>query len=96
MSLIISSRNTNKSTQNLSADGSYAVPNGTVIDCIKLLPSADMAAVKVGTTPGGEEILPAQPLTGGQASLIGTLITSGTTIYFTGITAGVQVTFFKK
>jgi hypothetical protein len=96
MSLIISSRNSNKSVQNLNADGSYVVPNGTVIDTIRLLSSADMAAVKIGITPGGEEILSAQPLTSGQVSLIGTLITSGTTVYFTGITAPMQVTFFKK
>jgi hypothetical protein len=96
MSLIIGSRRNNKSAINLDADGTYQVPNGTVIDTIKLVPGADMAAVKIGTTAGGEQILPEQPLTNGVTSLIGTLIDGGTTIYFTGITAAMAVTFFKK
>lgn len=96
MSLIISARRNNKSAININADGTYEVPAGTIIDCIKLVPGADMAAVKIGTTAGGEEILPEQPLTSGETSLIGTLIDGGTTIYFTGITAAMAVTFFKK
>jgi hypothetical protein len=96
MSLIISARRNNKSAVSLNADGTYEVPNGTVIDCIKLVPSAGISALKIGTSAGGEEILPEQPLNGGETSLIGTLINGGTTIYFTGITASIAVTFFKK
>lgn len=96
MSLIISSRRSNKSTLNLSGDGSYAIPEGTVIDLIQLVPSADLPAVKIGTTPGGEEILPEQALTGGEPSFIGTLLGGGTTIFFNGITAPTAITIFRK
>jgi hypothetical protein len=96
MSLIISSRRSNKSSLNLSKDGSYAIPEGTVIDLIKLVPSVNMAAVKIGTTPGGEEILPAQALTGGDTSFVATLLDGGTTIYFSGITAAMAITLFRK
>lgn len=96
MSLIISSRRSNKSSLNLSADGSYTIPLGTVIDLIQLVPSADMPAVKIGTTPGGEEILPEQALTGGVPSLIATVLSGGTTIYFSGITAPTAITIFRK
>jgi hypothetical protein len=96
MSLIISSRVSNKSITSLTGDGSFTVPAGTVIDCIKLSPSASMAAVQIGTTPGGDEVFPAEPLTGGVDSLIGTLLNGGTVVYFTGVTASMQVTFFKK
>ena len=96
MSLIISARRQSKTNTSLSADGTYTVPNGTIIDCIQFTPSIDMPAVKIGLTFGGEEILPSAALTAGQSSLIGTLLLPGTVVYFAGITAAAQIIFFRK
>lgn len=96
MSFIIPSRRGSKITTSLSGDGSYPVPNGTLVDTIELLPSANMVGVQIGTTPGGEEIMPATDLLGGETSLIGSLIKGPATLYFTNVTAAMQIFLYKK
>ncbi len=96
MSLLIPSRGGTRITTNLSGDGSYTVPNGVVVDLIELKPTVNLASVQIGTTPGGDEIMSATPVTVAGPNLIGTLIKGPATIYFTGITAGTQIIFYRK
>lgn len=96
MALLIPSRGATKITTNLTGDGSYPIPNGVVVDVIELKPTADLAAVEIGTTPGGDEIMSATPVTVADSNLLGTLLKGPVTIYFTGITAPTQIIFYRK
>lgn len=96
MALLIPSRPGTRITQNFAGDGNYTIPNGVVVDLIELRPTADLAAVQIGTTPGGSEITPATPATAAGPNMFGTLIKGPQTIYFTGITAPTQIIFYRK
>jgi hypothetical protein len=96
MALLIPSRAATKITQNFAGDGTYTIPNGVVVDLIELKPTADLAAVEIGTTPGGDEIMTATPVTAAGPNLLGTLLKGPVTLYFTGITAATQIIFYRK
>jgi hypothetical protein len=96
MGFIIPSRPGTKITLNLAADGSYTIPTNLVIDLIEVKPTANLAAVTIGTTPGGEEISPAVPASVAGPNLTGTLLKGPVTIYFGGITALTQIIFYRK
>lgn len=96
MGLIIGSRPATKITANLTADGGFPIPFGVVVDLIEVKPTANLAAVTIGTTPGGEEISPATPMSVAAPNLTGTLLKGPVTIYFGGITAPAQIIFYRK
>jgi len=96
MSLLIPSRGTTKFTQSLLVDGSVTIPNGAVVDLIEVKPTADLGAVTIGTTPGGDEISPATPMSAAGPNLTGTLLKGPITVYFGGITAPTQIVFYRK
>lgn len=98
MGLLISSRPSTKITQSLTGDGSFPIPNGVLVDLIELRPTANLVGVKIGTTPGGEEIMPAANLVGGVTSVIGTLLkgNGSLTVYFTGITAATSIIYYRR
>lgn len=96
MPYIHNTRASTKISQQFIADGEYTIPNGILVDVIELRPAANMVAVSIGITPAGEEILPATALVAYKFSEIGTLIKGPTTLYFSGITAPLQIIFYRR
>jgi hypothetical protein len=79
------------------ADGSYIIKAGYLLEVIVIIPSGDIT-LKIGTTPGGEEIQPAEFLAANQpfVTTINTYAVNDKTIYFTGITADTVMKMYKR
>jgi hypothetical protein len=75
-------------------DATYALGANTVLDYMIVFPGSN-ATLKIGTTLGGEEVLPEQDVL-----TTGTLISprrysiGGETLYLTGLPAGSRITYF--
>ena len=83
---------------NLTADGSYVLPQGNFLTEIIVIPAADIV-LKIGTSPGAEDILPATPIAANEEYPLSTLVSAikaDKTIYFSGLTAATQINIYKK
>lgn len=74
---------------NLTGNDTYVVSANTLVEDMVGLPTSDLAALKIGTTPGGEEIVVSQPVTSakGVVLAINFYAIGATTFYITGITS---------
>jgi|GEM_PF-4739127 len=93
--LDVSSAGNDKLT--MTEDDSYSLTNGYLSDKVMLRPSDDVT-MRVGLTPGGEEIMLETDLTANQWKVISMdIVASGADveIFFTGVTADVEIIIFK-
>jgi|CXWL01.1.fsa_nt_gi hypothetical protein len=82
----------------LAADGSYIIPAGDTILGCRIDPAANLAAFKIGTTNGGEEIIAAMAITSAAGESIQPLniyAKVATTVYFGGITSLTEIRLYK-
>jgi hypothetical protein len=86
-------------TVNLVADDTPVVFDPNVLyEYLVIQPSSDLAGFKLGTTSGGEEILPAVPITAAAGMVIplSKFFLGSTTIYFGGCPVNVTVKIYKR
>lgn len=78
-------------------NGSYEVLAGHLLESVVLLPGSD-AAISIGTTLGGSELMPAIDITAADGHLVtlNLFARSGRVVYFTGVPAGSTIVFFTK
>lgn len=81
----------------LSTDGQFAMPSGLIITGIVVDCATDFN-LSIGTTPGGNDIINALPITGGTQELItmGIYAKADKTIYISGITASTDFIILKN
>lgn len=87
-----------KDTLTLSADGTYTLADGNMIDLITSKPVTTQTQ-KYGTTLAGDEIMLEQELTANVMRAISIVIVADgadVTLYFTGITANTVFTIYKR
>lgn len=85
-------------TTTISANGSYTIPAGRLLDKIVVIPTADVT-FSIGTSPGGQNIQPPLLYTGGNAEvLVLALYANGADriIYFTGINSNTTLKFYTR
>jgi hypothetical protein len=71
-----------------SVDGFKLIDAGTLVQHISIIPSGELASLKIGTTNGGEEISTDQAYSASVIDIpVGQTFSAATTIYFTGITS---------
>lgn len=80
----------------INADDSYNLPAG-LLAYISVTNAAGLAALNIGTTPGGTEYADGEPVAAGVPETfgIGEKFAAGATIYFTGITSATTISFYK-
>lgn len=80
----------------LNADGPYNAPADKLLVAIVLDPNADLAALKIGTSLGGEEIFPADAVAAATGKTIGVVQYNlvNTPIYFGGVTSPTTIRFY--
>jgi hypothetical protein len=85
----------NRDEFSLSADGTRSVPSDRILTKILVLPTVNLAAFKIGTTAGGEELMTTAPVPSSDWTIVDVskYFPSGGTIYFTGITTITQIKF---
>lgn len=89
-----SSSGTSGDVVEFAGDGTYDIPAMTRLDYFIVIPSA-ACTLKVGTTLGGEEVLPEVALSEeGDSINVGRFWASGATLYLTGLPAGSTVIFY--
>lgn len=81
----------------LNADGNYVLPLGNLMDKIIITPAGD-SNIKVGTSDGGEEIMPVDDIAAGEDRVIScdVIARADKTIYFTGITSATTILIFRR
>lgn len=82
----------------LTGDGTRDAVSGSFLKRILIKPSSSLAALKVGTTVGGDEILPEMEVSSGAwfNITVERFIDSSTIIYFTGITSSSDIRFYYE
>lgn len=82
----------------LTTDGTYVLPAGNIIDLIIITPTVDSPVLKVGTTVGGEEIMPSNSILATVDYPLSEIIIARTdkTIYFSGITASTAILIYRR
>lgn len=80
-------------TRTFEADGTYTAPSGSWLLGIAVSPDITLNAFKVGTTPGGNNIIFDQIVNGEQYSTFNQSYFSpiSTTFYFGGISASTEI-----
>lgn len=70
----------------------------TLYEHLVILPTSDLVGFKLGTTSGGEEILPAVPITAvdGMVIPLAKYFLSTTNIYFGGVSSNTTVKIYKR
>lgn len=83
-------------TFNLAADGNHAVAAG-LLGFISVKNAAGLAALNIGTTPGGSELVNGEAITAGEEMTfsIGQYNAAGITLYITGITSNTTFNLYK-
>jgi hypothetical protein len=83
-------------TTNLAVDGNFVVPAG-LLAYIRIINAAGLAALNIGTTPGGTQLLNGQNIVAGVASVfnIGEHLQAATTLYITGVTSATTIDVIK-
>jgi hypothetical protein len=77
-------------------DGTYAIPAGSVLESVVILPGTN-TSVKIGSTAGGEDVMPETAVTTeGYMVVLNLFSRTGRTLYFTGLNAGSTIVFFQK
>lgn len=81
----------------LTANGSYTIPAGMIVEKIILTPAAT-ATLKIGTTNGGEEIMIADTVAGGadKSVTVDIIARADTIIYFTGLVGSTTILIYRK
>ena len=79
-----------------AVDVSRVIPAGEFVKRILINPTSQLAALKVGTSSNGDEIMPEELIPAGQWFNISTELycPTSTTIYFTGITSSTQIRIY--
>lgn len=90
----------NRATLTVTANTSYALPRGALVDTIIVKSTTNISSFKIGTTSGGSEISD-EALTANTNSIyhLDLYADTATTIYFTGITGSsgtTTITIFKR
>ena len=83
-------------TVTLVANGTYAMA-AKLLAYIKVKPVGALAAINIGTTPGGTELVLAEAIGAGVSEVfsIGRKFDAAATLYITGITSSTELTFYK-
>lgn len=84
--------------QLFDADGYFDIPQGYVLEKV-IVCYAQSGTLKIGTTAGGEEIMPATPYTVNDYNPITVdkyAKTATIRIYFTGLPSGTKIHFLKR
>ena len=83
--------------KNVSTDLVYILPANKRLQSVIVIPSVD-EIVRVGTTPGAEDIMITTSLTAGKAFVVDCAVYSvnDTSIYITGITGDTQIFIYKR
>lgn len=83
-------------TFNLAADGNHVVTAG-LLGFISVKNAAGLAALNIGTTPGGTELVNAAVITAGEEITfsIGQYNAAGIILYITGITSNTTFNLYK-
>ncbi len=87
-----------KVTITFGADTLYNYNTGYLITRVIAIPSGNTAAFKIGTSPGGEDILEATPLVGTIPIVVPVNLyaTTSGTIYFSGITSTTTIIIYYE
>ncbi len=86
-----------KLKKTLTANGSQKIPAGKAVDMIKVKSESILAALEIGTTEGGSEVLTSiATTTGWDSFLVSAFDTSPYTLYFTGITSSTQIIIYLR
>jgi hypothetical protein len=87
-----------KKSTTLSADGSIVEGAGTVTDLIVVKSEGNLAALTIGTTLGGTDVLTAQAVTAGTWTNFSVFAfnTSAYTLYFGGITSPTIIKVYTR
>lgn len=83
----------------LAADGSVQIPASIGVDGIRIKSASALAALKVGTTDGGEEVLASTTTTGSPTwnmFTVSAFSSSAYTLYFDGITSSSEIIIYTK
>lgn len=82
----------------LSANGTYTVKLGVMIDKIMVNPTAGNISLKIGTTSGGDDILEETAITQDDVFSLDTIIYGDVqkTLYVSGITSSTKIIFYKR
>lgn len=85
-----------KTTLVIAADDTFAMP-AKLLSHITIKPAGADAAISIGTTPAGTELVNAELCTGGVANdfSIGKKFDAAATLYITGITSSTTFTFYN-
>jgi hypothetical protein len=81
----------------LATDGQRVLNVDADVAYIRINPSSNLSAFKVGTSSGAGDVVPVQAVTSGGWKVfnIGIYFPAATTLYFQGITAGTDVVIIK-
>lgn len=85
------------SSLSLSADGSFVVPGGDLLEYLVITPTAD-CQISVGTLNGGDNLLEQQPIPGGKPTVCSILQmwAADQPVFITGITSNTNIKIFKR
>lgn len=80
----------------LATDGTLVIPAGTMINTIVVNSASDLAALNIGITVAGTELVNAVPITNNtyEPLSIGKYVGVTTTLYFTGITSSSEIILY--
>lgn len=81
-----------------STNSSYAIPVGTVLEKIVVMPTSNLTSFGVGLTNGGYEISPAVPVNANAADLfeLNVYNNGGKIVWFNGITASTTIKIYIR
>lgn len=82
----------------LVADGSKALVVNEFVKRVLINPASELSALKIGTTVGGDEIMPEQTIPAGAwyNVTLERFVGSATTLYFTGVTSSTQFRLYYE
>ena len=86
-----------KSKLNLSADGEARISGGTEVDLIKIKTPTILAALTIGTTPGGTDVLTSTAtVVGWNTFPVNAFSEDDYRLYFSGITSASTIIVYKR